>query len=140
MVCRCSSHAEHDSRASSRAASDLRYAKERKDKEMAELKAEIAALTPNIHKYEILEAAPVDKHLVMRVKYPSCTKCEYEGEKVIVFLNTSAVDALKWKTIDPHFRLPKDDATCAPPPAARFPATKDGWCDALEFARSKNRP
>lgn len=34
---------------------------------------------------------------------PSCARCAYEGNKVLVYLNTSAITALKWNIIDPHF-------------------------------------
>jgi hypothetical protein len=56
----------------------------------------------------------------------------------MVFLNTTLLNALHWKKIDPHFgddkKRVKDEA---PSPAARFPASKEGWEDALEYAKSK---
>lgn len=80
------------------------------------------------------------KHLVLKVEYPNCRLCSFEGRKVMVFLNTSPMAAIKWKEIDPHFRAaskaPPSDR-CAPSPAARFPATPDGWCDAVSYARGK---
>ena len=69
--------------------------------------------------------------MVLKVKYPSCKNCSYEGIKVMVFLDTTALDALRWKRIDPHF---KDKA---PSPAARFPASDEGWNDALAYAANK---
>jgi len=82
----------------------------------------------------------------MKVKYPSCKKCDYEGNKVMVFLNVSEKDILKWKEIDPHFRAPVEDQYVksinreprkAPSPAARFPASDEGWKDAIEYAKRK---
>jgi hypothetical protein len=75
----------------------------------------------------------------MKVLYPNCSKCAYEGNKVMVFLNVNEVDVLRWRKIDPHFRDPKTSRSSkeAPPPAARFPASKEGWADALAYANSK---
>lgn len=82
----------------------------------------------------------VGPHLVMKVLYSNCALCAYEGQKVLVFLNTSTLDALKWRKIDPHFRPQSTGRphTEAPSPAARFPSTKDGWVDALTYAREKS--
>lgn len=75
----------------------------------------------------------------MKVQYPNCRRCAYEGVKVLVFANTTAMDALKWKRIDPHFRDPKLKGlnTEAPSPLARFPASAEGWADALAYAQGK---
>lgn len=95
--------------------------------------------TPDASKYEIEDVHQAGQHLVLKVKYPNCSSCAYEGNKVLVFLNTNTADALKWKTIDPHFRDPKLKATGkqAPSPTARFPASPEGWIDAVAFANSK---
>jgi hypothetical protein len=95
--------------------------------------------TPDAENYEIEEAEAVGQHLVLRVRYPNCEKCSYEGHKVMVFLNTNAAEALKWKRIDPHFREDKGVSKSreAPSPAARFPASPEGWQDALTYARVK---
>ncbi len=67
----------------------------------------------------------------------------------MVFLNITEGQMLKWKQIDPHFRssnrgnmrhldgdkqFPSNEA---PSPAARFPASVDGWADAVSYARGK---
>lgn len=100
---------------------------------------ELENATPDASRYGVERAEQVGKHLVMEVSYPNCAKCSYEGKKVMVFLDTTAMQALKWKKIDPHFRSP--DAgwkeTESPSPAARFPASADGWADALAYAKSK---
>lgn len=86
-------------------------------------------------KYEIIDVHRVGKHLVLKVKYPSCTNCAYEGVKVMVFLNVSEKEVIMWKKIDPHFRDPKSkNRNEAPSPAARFPATSQGWEDAIKYA------
>lgn len=99
----------------------------------------LEARTPDKNNYEILEAARFGKHLVLKVQYPNCSRCSYEGTKVMVFLNISEMEALKWKEIDPHFRDGKGSVTAAPSPAARFPASPQGWNDAVEYAKNKQQ-
>ena len=88
---------------------------------------------PQTQNFEILEVESRSDHLIMHVMYPSCPNCSFEGTKLMVFQAT-LLDAVKWKTIDPHFREPDEipDPTVAPPPVARFPATDEG----LRRARS----
>ena len=78
-------------------------------------------------------------HLVMKVKYPNCALCAYEGQKVMVFLNVTEAQVLKWRRIDPHFRATKALPQEAPSPAARFPASQEGWRDALDYAAKRSR-
>lgn len=101
--------------------------------------------TPDASKYQIEQAQQVGKHLVIRALYPNCSKCSYEGRKVMVFLNVQAIEALRWKTIDPHFRAPSIPKSSfpksqieAPSPAARFPASDEGWSDAVAYAHGKS--
>lgn len=95
--------------------------------------------TPDASNYEILEAEQVGKHFVMKVLYPNCAMCAYEGVKIMVFLNVFAIDVLRWKKIDPHFRQSSTRMIRdAPSPAARFPNSKDGWADAITYAKGKN--
>lgn len=138
MVCHCSSPQEHVSRAEAQAASSAQYTRNEHEKEVVKLKSQITALTPDNSRYEVLEATAVGNHLVMKVGYIGC-KCEYDGEKVLVFINVTPIEALKWKKIDPHFQNPghSDDPSVAPGPSARFPASVDGWQDALKYAEQK---
>ena len=101
--------------------------------------AEIKATTPDAANYAIEDAVEVGDHLVIKASYPNCAACSYEGNKVMVFLSTTTLQALKWRQIDPHFRDPKAPRppTSAPGPAARFPASPDGWQDAIDFAKYK---
>lgn len=96
-------------------------------------------VTPDSRNYEIEEVERIGLHLVMKVRYPNCSQCSYEGNKVMVFLNVSEKDVLRWREIDPHFR---DNETSfpgkAPSPAARFPPSKEGWADAVSYARGKD--
>lgn len=107
----------------------------------------MASITPDASNYEIQEVSEVGTHLVLKVKYPNCASCAYEGNKVMVFLNVKAIDAMKWKKIDPHFRAPPKVGSSypnitsreAPSPAARFPGSADGWADAIAYAMGKQR-
>lgn len=93
--------------------------------------------TPDAEKYEIIDAVQVGNHLCLKIKYPNCVLCAYEGIKVLVYENVSSLDALKWKRIDPHFRNDKHlPVGHAPSPAARFPASPTGWARAQTFAGS----
>jgi hypothetical protein len=100
---------------------------------------EVEARTPDADKYEIVDFVRINQHLVMKVQYPNCTKCSYEGNKVMVFLNVTEADVIRWRRIDPHFRDPKQKFVKeAPSPAARFPASPEGWTDAIEYAKRKS--
>lgn len=90
--------------------------------------------------YQIVRVEEVGRHLVLSVKYPTCQHREFEGVKTMVFLGVDAKRALTWTSIDPHFRdFTKQAAliTWAPPPAARFPGSPEGWQDAIAYAKGK---
>jgi hypothetical protein len=77
--------------------------------------------TPDVEQYTIEDAVRVGPHLVLRVKYPNCRSCAYEGNKVLVLLNVTEAKALRWKRIDPHSRNTKPNAELeAPSPAAEI--------------------
>ena len=92
--------------------------------------------TPDSHNYEILEHSQVSQHLVLKVQYPNCAKCSYEGTKILVYEGVSVGDALLWRVIDPHFQDAKKARSKkeAPGPSARFPGSETGWNDALAYA------
>lgn len=92
---------------------------------------------PDKKNYSIVDVERVGPHVVLKVFYPNCSACSYEGNKVMVFLNILEKDILKWREIDPHFRGPTKIATEAPSPAARFPANAEGWSDAIAYAHGK---
>lgn len=119
MVCR---HSPGDPNCSSTQDAYERYYQER---------------TPDKRNYQILDVKEEGACLVLKVQYPNCAKCSYEGVKVMVFPNVLATDALKWTEIDPHFSDPtlKIPPTQAPSPIARFPANALGWERAIAFAK-----
>lgn len=112
-------------------------------KEARELLRKAEPTTPDAARFSIEDAVRVGPHLVLKVLYPNCGRCSYEGNKVMVFLNVTEIQALRWKTIDPHFRKPSNNLADsikekeAASPAARFPASEEGWADALKYAASK---
>ena len=143
MTCRCTSPAMHESRRLAEEAQDRRYEKEAaaKEKEAAAKKAaalekRLYEMSPDNTRFEVLDAVQDGPYLIMKVQYPNCAKCSYEGIKVMVFEDVTAFDALKWKVLDPHFRDPNETRSEreAPPPVARFPANERGWQDALSYA------
>lgn len=95
--------------------------------------------TPDSERFEVLDAVELPgNYLVMKVQYPNCSACAYEGAKVMVFKDASAITALRWKNIDPHFRDPSKTLLSyrtAPSPVARFPASDKGWDEAIDYAR-----
>ena len=101
---------------------------------------DLLARTPNPDVYEIFDVQEVGTLLVAVVEYTSCKNCSLDAKKVMVFENTSLKNVVFWKRIDPHFsETNAKDHTCAPPPRARFPATDQGWQDALDFAQHITR-
>jgi len=109
--------------------------------EVNKLKQQIAAMTPDSSKFEIEDTKQVGKHMVMKVSFPNCKACAYEGNKVLVYLNVDINSVLKWRFLDPHFRAVKPaNVKEAPSPDARFPASNDGWKNAVRFATMLSEP
>jgi hypothetical protein len=144
VTCRCSSPQEHASRAAQnerdRSIYEIGQAKREADAARAVLakrEAELAARTPRADQYELQRVEQVGPHMVLEVLYPSCATCAYEGRKVLVILNVDPLAAMRWRRIDPHFRDKATSITEAPSPAARFPASAEGWKDAVAYATRK---
>jgi hypothetical protein len=133
----CSSSAAGQARA---AADSARYSRQQKEKAEGEVKRLQKLLdAPDPALYEVVDIEQIGNHLVMKARYPHCPKCFYEGTKVMVFLNCTYKDAVMWRRVDPHFGDPKLKTTqvVAPHPSARFPASDEGWKDAIEYAQRK---
>lgn len=103
---------------------------------IAELEGRIAAMTPDPSVFDLEDIRVIGTAIVAKVRFPNCSSCSYEGNKVLVY-GVSALDVAKWRKLDPHWEQPKGprDSKVAPPPAARFPASKEGWERAIQFAR-----
>lgn len=95
--------------------------------------------TPNDNRqFEIEDFFQQDRFLVLSVRYPSCEKCAFEGNKVMVFEGVTTQNVIFWTEIDPHFRDPEEaQRNLAPSPIARFPGNAVGWTDAVTFAKRK---
>ena len=128
MTCRCKSGEEHAARALANQRDDM----ESLQKENAKLKQQMSVADYLIRRVEMK-----GPHMVLEVQYPTCQHREFECRKVMVFLDVKLEEALMWKEIDPHFRAKERKANQAPSPAARFPATPDGWADACLYATRK---
>lgn len=96
--------------------------------------------TPDAENYEIIKFQRVGKHVVLKVLYPNCSHCSYEGHKVMVYLNISEAEMVSWRVMDPHFTDPKTPKKRgqAPGPNARFPGSETGWEDAVNYAGGKS--
>lgn len=138
-VCRCSSPHEHAGRATDSAYASSASERASLERQVAVLQAQLAArnsTSPDAERFQVVDAEEVGPHLVMRVRYPNVSACPFDGTKVMVFANRTAIQALRWKTLDPHFRE-KDSphADVAPSPVVRFPASDLGWRRAIKFAK-----
>ena len=86
---------------------------------------------PDPHNFVVQDAEQVGTWLVLKVKYPDCTN--FEGVKILVFADTTALDLLKQgKFLDPHFF---ENQSKVRSPVARFVPTQHGWEMAVRFAR-----
>lgn len=130
---------ENRRRESDAAAETLRKTKTQLQAHIIELETQIASSSPDSSQYDVVDVVAVGPHLVVKATYPNCSKCAYEGIKVMVFLNVTPLQAMRWRQLDPHFREVKasPDSKLAPSPAARFPASAEGWKDAVTWATMK---
>lgn len=105
---------------------------------VAELERRLAALSPDPTAYDLEDIRVVGSCVVVKVSFPNCSSCSYEGRKVLVYENTDALAVARWRKLDPHFRESgkNKDPKTAPPPAARFPASPEGWERAVEWAKT----
>ena len=95
-----------------------------------DVKKELKKSMPNPNIFEIINIAEIGNHLLVEIKYPNCNN--FEGNKILLYLGLNAEQFKKFKTIDPHF----SDNENYKSPFARFRPTQQGWCSALEFART----
>jgi len=140
MTCRCQSPAEH----AQRAVDNASYAARQREQVVERRIAELDARTPNPDQFTVEDVEQVGCNLVLRVRYPGCAGCDFDRCKVMVYLGVELKKVIRWRRIDPHFKGPPGPARTlqelreAPSPAARFPASAEGWADALEYAKRKD--
>jgi len=128
MTCRCRTPEEHTQRPADARAYNDRLADEHGRKKTAEREAEasrriteLSERSPNPDEFKIVDYEQVDKHLVLKVRYPSCKRCAYDACKVMVFFDVTMKKALSWTRIDPHFREEEDVGHQAPSPRVLSP-------------------
>lgn len=76
---------------------------------------------PDPRNWKLLKHAQVGNVLIVKIRYPEARN--YEGVKILVFLNTTVRDLRDQKLVDPHF----SDAPGWKSPFARFEPTEKGW-------------
>lgn len=91
-------------------------------------KYKVSDVDPNPKKFVLEIVVEIFNHTLIFLNYPNCTN--YEGNKIILFRNTSKREVLKIKEIDPHFTEENKLK-----PFARFEPTKEGWEAGLKLAK-----
>jgi len=76
---------------------------------------------PDPGNYKIVRSKAMYGNLLVKIKYPDCTN--YEGNKILLYRNTTLKQLKAQKYIDPHFMNSKRIKS----PVARFEPTKAGW-------------
>lgn len=85
------------------------------------------SINPDPSNFNIRKYTAVCEHLVVLINYPDAKN--FEGEKILLFENTTIEQLRKRKSIDPHFAKNKSA------PIARFKPNKQGWDNAIKLAR-----
>lgn len=136
------SESAREARHASEYAASMHSLEQHKDKQIAELKKVIQDMrdeNPDPRNWELLKEFQVGPFIALKLRYPKCKN--YKGEKVLVFRATLA-QLVKQKVIDPHFgdinSIQIDgQSTNMIYPIARFPASVDGWNDAVKYIKEK---
>lgn len=81
---------------------------------------------PDPSNFKVLKHKQIGNALVVEVQYPGCTN--YEGIKVMVYLNTTLKELTASGRLDPHFCPHLEHS-----PIARFAPTEIGWKLALRL-------
>ncbi len=84
---------------------------------------------PNPKKFKIEKIKSIGRFVIAKIRYPDCIN--YEGNKILVFENTSKREVLSAKEIDPHFCESNHLYLIA-----RFEPTKKGWQNAIVFCKN----
>lgn len=90
---------------------------------------QMSLANPNPNEYKIVWHHEVGNHLVVEINYPDCTN--YEGNKVLVYKNTTMSELEAQGSIDPHFC----DNRSFLSPFARFEPTGTGKAAAIAMCK-----
>lgn len=82
--------------------------------------------------YRIIKSKKMENFLILFINYPNCTN--FEGNKILVYINCTIDDLYAQKFIDPHFSDNKNYIS----PIARFIPTDFGWNMAELFVYTSN--
>jgi hypothetical protein len=82
--------------------------------------------------YRIIKSKKIDNFLILFINYPNCTN--FEGNKILVYINSTIDDLYTQRSIDPHFSDNKNYIS----PIARFIPTDIGWKMAEFFCSITN--
>lgn len=87
---------------------------------------------PNPHNYRFVKVKEIDdgKFLVLLLHYPDCTN--YEGNKILLFKDTTLIELINQRFIDPHFFTDQQLKS----PIARFVPTDEGWRMAISLVET----
>jgi hypothetical protein len=83
---------------------------------------------PDPANYVILETYDIFGMLIVKIRYPNCTN--YEGVKLLAYVDVTLEQLKKQKLIDPHFSNNPNFIS----PVARFEPTERGLEMAIKFA------
>jgi hypothetical protein len=82
--------------------------------------------------YRIIKSKKIDNFLILFINYPNCTN--FEGNKILVYINCTIDNLYAQRSIDPHFSDNKNYIS----PIARFIPTDIGWKMAEFFCSITN--
>lgn len=84
---------------------------------------------PNPTNFQIKDIGVVNNYVIVKVHYPDCTN--FEGDKILVFRDTTPQEIKALPILDPHFC--RDDHLS---PIARFIPTTEGMAMAVRFCKA----
>ena len=86
---------------------------------------------PNPQRFKVIKTYRLGELVAVMLNYPRCIT--FEGNKVLVMLESEFLKCRKSKVLDPHFRNTENS------PVSRFPGNDAGWRDAIIYLECKNR-
>lgn len=90
------------------------------------------SINSDITVYRIIKCKKIENFLILFINYPNCTN--FEGNKILVYINCTIDDLYTQGSIDPHFSDNENYIS----PIARFIPTDMGWKMAEFFVHINN--
>ncbi len=88
----------------------------------------VSQFDPNPANFKVIDSFEANGHIVVLINYPNCNT--FEGNKILVYLNTTLQQINEAKEIDPHFKSERGFS-----PFARFEPTLEGGIIARELIK-----